>query len=88
MRVFGFLGQRLLAIAQTERTYQASNGTYALSNSWRTTTSCPAAPSSAATRSTATISTTGFRITATPTDPAKADWPTLEITASMQVTER
>ena len=37
---------------------------------------------------TAQIRATGFTVTATPTDPAKRDWPTLEITETMQVTQR
>ena len=37
---------------------------------------------------TASITSTGFTITATPTAADKADWPTLEVTESMQVREK
>ena len=37
---------------------------------------------------TANVTATGFTITATPTAEDKADWPTLEITEAMQVTEK
>ena len=80
--------QRLLTIAQTERQYQATNGKYATLEELAAENLLPGGPEQRGYRYTAEIRSTGFTITATPTDPAKKDWPTLEITEAMTVTER
>ena len=80
--------QRLLTIGQTERQYQASNGRYATLEELAAENLLPGGTEQRGYRYTAEIRSAGFTITATPTDPAKKDWPTLEITESMQVTER
>lgn len=80
--------QRLLTIAQTERNYQATNGKYATLEELASDNLLPGGTEQRGYRYTADIRATGFTITATPTDPAKKDWPTLEITEGMQVTQR
>ena len=80
--------QRLLAIAQTERQYQASNGRYATLERLSAEDLLPGGTEQRGYTFTATVSSIGFTITATPTDPDKAEWPTLEITELMQVTEK
>ena len=80
--------QRLLTIAQTERQYQASNGKYATLEELAAENLLPGGTEQRGYRFTAEIRSAGFTITATPTEPAKKDWPTLEITETMTVTER
>ena len=80
--------QRLLTIGQTERQYQASNGTYATLETLASENLLPGGTEQRGYTYTATITATGFTITATPTAEDKADWPTLEITETMQVTEK
>ena len=80
--------QRLLTIGQTERQYHASNGKYATLEELAAENLLPGGTEQRGYRYTAEIRGAGFTITATPTDPAKRDWPTLEITESMQVTQR
>ena len=80
--------QRLLTIAQTERQYQAANGKYATLEQLSADNLLPGGTEQRGYTFEASVTSTGFTITATPTDPAKEDWPTLEITESMQVTER
>src|SRR5687768_15139412 len=80
--------QRLLTIAQTERQYQASNGKYATLEELAAENLLPGGTEQRGYTYTARIGATGFTITATPTDRAKAGWPTLEVTEAMQVTER
>jgi hypothetical protein len=80
--------QRLLTIAQTERQYQASNGKYATLEELASDNLLPGGTEQRGYTYTAQVSATGFTITATPTDRAKAGWPTLEVTESMTVTER
>jgi len=80
----------LLAIAQAERVYLASHGTYA---SLEQLQQDGALQFSGTNRRgynyTAEISGgEHFRIVATPADPAKAGWPTLAIDDTMQVTQR
>ena len=82
------IGQRLRTIAQTERQYHATNGKYATLEQLEEDNLLPGGTEQRGYTFTATISSTGFRITATPTDPDKEDWPTLEITETMQVTEK
>lgn len=80
--------QRLLTIAQTERQYQASNGKYATLEELAAENLLPGGTEQRGYRYTADVRASGFTVTATPTDPAKKDWPVLEVTESMQVTER
>src|SRR5688572_12874082 len=80
--------QRLLTIAQTERQYQASNGKYATLEELAAENLLPGGTEQRGYTYTAEIRSAGFTITATPTEPAKKHWPTLEITETMTVTER
>src|SRR5687767_12277995 len=80
--------QRLLTIAQTERQYQASNGKYATLEELAADNLLPGGTEQRGYVYTAEIRSSGFTITATPTEPSKKDWPTLEITETMTVTER
>ena len=80
--------QRLLSIAQTERQYQASNGKYATLEQLAGDNLLPGGTEQRGYTFTASITATGFTITAAPTAEDKAEWPTLEITETMQVTER
>ena len=80
--------QRLLTIAQTERQYQASHGKYATLEQLASDNLLPGGTEQRGYSFSADISSTGFTITATPTAEDKADWPTLEITEAMQVTEK
>ena len=80
----------LLAIAQAERLYMASNGTYA---SVEKLQQDGAITLSGANRRgydyTAEVDDgQHFRITATPVDPAKAAWPTLLIDETMQIAQQ
>ena len=80
--------QRLLTIAQTERQYQANNGKYATLEQLAGDNLLPGGTEQRGYTLTANVTATGFTITATPTAEDKADWPTLEITESMKVTEK
>jgi hypothetical protein len=80
--------QRLLTIAQTERQYQAANGKYATLEQLAGDNLLPGGTEQRGYSLTASVTATGFTITATPTAEDKADWPTLEITEAMQVTEK
>jgi len=80
--------QRLLTIAQTERQYQATNGKYATLEQLASDDLLPGGTEQRGYTFTAEISGTGFRITATPTAGNNAASPTLEITETMQVTEK
>jgi Type IV minor pilin ComP, DNA uptake sequence receptor len=80
--------QRLLTIAQTERQYQASNGKYATLEQLEDDDLLPGGTEQRGYTFTASVRSTGFTITATPTADDKADWPTLEVTELMQVTEK
>src|SRR5688572_13140003 len=80
--------QRLLTIAQTERQYQASNGKYATLEELAAESLLLGGTEQRGYTFTAEIRSAGFTITATPTDRAKKDWPTLEITEAMTVVER
>jgi hypothetical protein len=80
--------QRLLTIGQTERQYQASNGKYATLEELAAENLLPGGTEQRGYRYTADVRSTGLTITATPTDPQKKGWPTLEITETMTVTER
>jgi hypothetical protein len=80
--------QRLLTIAQTERQYQAANGKYATLEQLASENLLPGGTEQRGYTYTAEISPGGFRITATPTAEDRADWPTLEITEAMTVSEK
>ena len=81
--------QRLLTIAETERRYQAANGTYATLEQLSQDNLLPGGTEQRGYRFTAVVNgNTGFTITATPVDTNKAGWPTLVVTESMQVTEQ
>ena len=80
--------QRLLTIAQTERQYQATNGKYATLEQLAEDSLLPGGTEQRGYTFTASVTSTGFTITATPTAEEKAEWPTLEITETMTVTER
>ena len=79
----------LLAIAQAERMYMASHGSYASIADLQQEGSLTF--SGAGRRGynyTADVDDgQHFKITATPADPAKAGWPTLSIDETMQVTQ-
>ena len=80
--------QRLLTIAQTERQYQATNGKYATLEQLAEDSLLPGGTEQRGYTYSAVITGTGFTITATPTAAEKAEWPTLEITETMQVVEK
>ena len=80
--------QRLLTIAQTERQYQAANGKYATLEQLAGDNLLPGGTEQRGYTLTANVTATGFTITAAPSAEGKADWPTLEITEAMQVTEK
>lgn len=81
--------QRLLTIGQTERQYVATHGAYATLEQLAQEDLLPGGTEQRGYTFTGTADgSTGFTITATPTDPNKSGWPTLEITETMQVTER
>lgn len=81
--------QRLLTIAQTERQYQATNGSYATLEQLSEENLLPGGTEQRGYHFTAVVNgRSGFTITATPIDANKAGWPTLVVTESMQVTEQ
>lgn len=80
--------QRLLTIGQTERQYQAANGKYATLEELAGAELLPGGTEQRGYTYTASVTATGFTITARPTAADKAAWPTLEITEAMQVTEK
>lgn len=81
--------QRLLTIAQTERQYQAANGSYATLEQLSQENLLPGGTEQRGYRFTAVVNgSTGFTLTATPIDTIKAGWPTLVVNESMQVTEK
>ena len=81
--------QRLLTIGETERRYQAANGSYATLEQLSQENLLPGGTEQRGYRFTAVVNgNIGFTITATPVDRNKAGWPTLVVTESMQVTEQ
>ena len=81
--------QQLLALGQAQRQYLATHGTYATLEQLRRDNLVPGGIEQRGYALTAVaIGSDRFTITATPTDANKAGWPTLEISESMQVTER
>jgi Tfp pilus assembly protein PilE len=81
--------QRLLTIAETERRYQAANGSYATLDQLSEDNLLPGGTEQRGYRFTAVVNgNIGFTITATPVDRNKSGWPTLVVTESMQVTQQ
>ena len=80
--------QRLLTIGQTERQFQVTNGKYGTLEELAAADLLPGGTQQRGYTYTADVSATSFKITATPTASDKEGWPTLEITETMQVTER
>ena len=81
--------QRLLTIGETERRYQAANGSYATLEQLSEENLLPGGTEQRGYRFTAVVNgNIGFTITATPVDRNKSGWPTLVVTESMQVTEQ
>lgn len=80
----------LLSIAQAERMYLASHGTYVSVDELQQDGSISFSGTNRRGYSYAAEVDDGqhFKITATPTDPAKAGWPTISIDESMQVTQQ
>lgn len=80
--------QRLLTIAQTERQYQATNSRYATLEELAAADLLPGGTEQRGYTYSAEVSGTSFTITATPTAEDKADWRTLTIDETMQVSEK
>ena len=81
--------QRLMAIGQTEKQYMATHGKYATLAQLSDDNLLPGGTEQRGYTFRAVVDgASGFTITASPTADDKEDWPTLEITESMKVTER
>jgi hypothetical protein len=80
----------LLAIAQAERMYLASNGSYASLEQLQQEGSLTFSGTNRRGYNYAAEVEDGqhFKITATPSDPAKAGWPTLSIDETMQIQQQ
>ncbi|MBI4166600.1 MAG: hypothetical protein HY508_12785 [Acidobacteria bacterium] len=79
----------LLAIAQAERMYMASHGSYATVDQLQQDGSIQfSGTNRRGYNYQAEISAERFRIVATPADPAKEGWPTLSIDDTMQITQQ
>ncbi|HEV2350087.1 MAG TPA: type IV pilin protein [Terriglobia bacterium] len=80
----------LLALAQAERVYMASNGSYADLDQLQKDGSTTVADGARRGYSFGATVDDGrhFKITATPTDPAKQGWPTLAIDDTMQISQQ
>ncbi len=79
----------LLAIAQAERMYLASHGSYATVDQLQQDGAIQfSGTNRRGYNYVAEIMGDRFRIVATPSDPEKAGWPTLSIDDSMQVTQQ
>ena len=80
----------LLSIAQAERMYLASHGNYASVDELQQDGSItfPGANRRGYSFTAELDDGQHFKITATPSDPAKASWPTLSIDETMQVTQQ
>jgi hypothetical protein len=79
----------LLAIAQAERMYMASHGSYATLDQLQQDGAINfSGTNRRGYHYRAEISGERFRIVATPADPAKSTWPTLAIDETMQVTQQ
>lgn len=79
----------LLTIGQAERIYVANNGTYGTLEQLQQQ-GPPAIPTEnrGYTFSVSVNGAQSFRVTATPSDPNKPGWPTLQIDETMTVTQR
>lgn len=81
--------QTLLTIGQTERQYLVTHNTYATLEQLTAEDLLPGGTEQRGYTYSAVVSgNEHFTITATTTDPNKTGWPTLEISETMQVTER
>ena len=81
--------QKLLAIGQAERQYRVTNGAYATLEQLSQAELLPGGSEMRGYTFSATTATNDrFTITATPSVATKAGWPTLEISETMQVTQR
>jgi len=80
----------LLALAQEERLYMASNGSYADLDALQKDGSATLADGARRGYSFAVTVDDGrhFKITASPSDPAKQGWPTLAIDDTMQISQQ
>lgn len=80
----------LIAIAQAERLYLASNGTYATLDQLQQAGSLTFSGTSRRGYHYVAEVDGGqhFRVTAAPADPGKAGWPTLTIDETMQITQQ
>jgi len=79
----------LLTIAQAERMYLASHGSYVSVDALQQDGSITFGANRRGYSYTAEVDDgQHFKITAKPTDPAKATWPTLSIDETMQVTQQ
>jgi len=80
----------LLAIAQAERIYMANHGAYASVDELRQDGGITFSGANRRGYSYTAEVDGGqhFKITATPSDPAKANWPTLSIDETMEVTQQ
>ena len=80
----------LLAIAQAERIYMASHGAYASVDELQQDGAITFSGANRRGYSYTAEVDDGqhFKITATPTDPVKASWPTLSIDDTMEVTQQ
>jgi hypothetical protein len=80
----------LLAIAQAERMYMASNGTYATLEQLQQAGSLTWSGASRRgyTYQIEVNGAQGFRVVATPADPGKEGWPTLTINETMQIQQQ
>ncbi len=78
----------LLSLAQAEKLYCASNGTYATLEQLQQQGAVQFGGTGRRgyTFTIETNAALGFRITARPADPARTDWPTLSIDENMQIT--
>jgi len=79
----------LLALAQAERLYLASHGSYASIDALQQEGSVTFSGATYRGYNYSADIEDGqhFKITAVPADPAKADWPTLSVDETMQVTQ-
>lgn len=80
----------LLSLAQAERVYMATNGSYADLDQLQKDGSTTVADGARRGYSFAATVDDGrhFKITATPSDPAKQGWPTLAIDDTMQISQQ
>jgi hypothetical protein len=81
--------QQLLVIGQAERQYLVAHGSYATLEQLSQDQLLPGGTELRGyTLSATATGSDHFTITATPTDPVKSGWPTLEVTERMEVVQR